>query len=88
METLIAFLITSALAQDVPLCATPPIAQCPPDMASCTLSERCIDAQGCTHNRIIYQQDCSADPKPNYCSSNAPAQNWLVLRDRKTCPRK
>jgi hypothetical protein len=78
------FLSSPAVAQDA--CSTSPSIQCPDGINACTKAEQCIDADGCTHNRIIYQQDCTPSPRPNYCPPGNATKPVLVLRDRKTCP--
>ncbi len=87
MILLLLTIITTAAAQELPNCNTPAVITCAPMSLSCSATWQCVDDQGCRHNQIVYQQDCSATPKPNYCPPDAPAKNMLVLRDRKNCPK-
>jgi hypothetical protein len=84
MYFLLSLLISSALAQNEP-CA-PPDMQCP--LNSCTRIQMCVDASGCTHDQVFYQQDCTATPRPNYCPPGNEQKPVFMLRDRKTCPPK
>lgn len=76
-------LMTAYGHAQVPPCAGPlPVCEAG-ERPPCTLRRACLDAQGCEHDQIIHTQDCSATPRPAYCSDKGPT---FLLRDRKTCP--